>query len=94
MLSIKWLKHESMVQTILNGSMSVGLSPIRDPGCRVKMDNSCEPGSPPLNPAAKKEAKSRVIFNTQINTDKMLHGVQRAKWLLSNSLTNFSIFKV
>lgn len=91
MLSIKWLKHESMVQTILNGSMSVGLSPIRDPGCRIKMDNRQSTSKPSGKKGSQKQSD---LFNTQINTDKMLHGVQRAKWLLSNSLTNFSIFKV
>jgi len=57
MLSIKWLKHESMVQTILNGSMSVGLSPMRDSGCSQN-GQQCEPDCPPLNPAAKKEDKA------------------------------------
>lgn len=58
MLSIQWLKRESMVQTIVNGSMRVGLSPMRDPGCR---QTTLQARKSTSKPNGNKGSQSRAI---------------------------------
>ncbi len=66
-----------MAQTILNGSMSVGLSPKRDPAVDRQ---HWQTGSPPLKPAATGEAKAEHLLTTKINTDKMLQCLEDKKY--------------